>query len=121
MTAKKICRKINNSFSEPLKNIDYIFKQEKVYQIKNNTFFEKLGITEEELANTGKYEMSRPNITRDLQAQVRKQEREMKKDMARKLIKSGYKHKEVAERTGLSLGTIARISSGIPKIQKRKK
>lgn len=120
VTAKKICRKINNSFSEPLKNIDYIFKQEKVYQIKNNTFFEKLGITEEELANTGKYEMSRPNITRDLQAQVRKQEREMKKDMARKLIKSGYKHKEVAERTGLSLGTIARISSGIPKIQKRK-
>lgn len=118
--AKKICRKINNSFSEPLKDLDYIFKQEKIYQIKNNTFFEKLGITEEELSNTGKYEMSRPNITRDLQAQVRKQEREMKKDMARKLIKSGYRHKEVAERTGLSLGTIARISSDIPKTQKRK-
>ena len=65
--------------------------------------------------------MSRPNISRDLQAQLRKQEREMKKDIARKPIKSGYKHKEVAERTGLSLGTIARISSSIPKTQKQNK
>lgn len=119
--AKKICRKINNSFSEPLKNIDYIFKQEKVYQIKNETFFEKLGVTEEELINTGRYEMSRPNITRDLERNIRKQEQLMKKDMAKKLLLSGCKQKEVAERTHLSLSTVARISADIPKSKKRKK
>ena len=118
--ARKICRKINNSFSEPLKNIDYIFKQEKVYQIKNETFFEKLGVTEEELINTGRYEMSRPNITRDLERNVRKQEQMMKKDMAKKLLLSGCKQKEVAERTHLSLSTIARISADIPKSKKKK-
>lgn len=120
-TAKKICRKINNSFSEPLKSIEYIFKQEKVYQIKNETFFEKLGVTEEELINTGRYEMSRPNITRDLERNVRKQEQMMKKDMAKKLLLSGCKQKEVAERTHLSLSTVARISADIPKSKKRKK
>ena len=119
--ARKICKKINNSFSEPLKNIDYIFKQEKVYQIKNETFFEKLGVTEEELINTGRYEMSRPNITRDLERNVRKQEQMMKKDMAKKLLLSGCKQKEVAERTHLSLSTIARISADIPKSKKKKK
>ena len=118
--ARKICRKINNSFSEPLKNIDYIFKQEKVYQIKNETFFEKLGVTEEELINTGRYEMSRPNITRDLERNVRKQEQMMKKDMAKKLLLSGCKQKEVAERTHLSLSTVARISADIPKSEKKK-
>lgn len=117
-TAKKICRKINRSFSEPLPDIDYIFEQEKVYQIKNATFFEKLGVSQDELINVGKYEMSRPNITRDLARQQRKNERQMKKDMAEKLLKSGMTHKEVAERTQLSLSTIARISAGIPQKQK---
>ena len=120
-TAKKICRKINCSFSEPLPDIEYIFKQEKVYQIKNSTFFEKLGVSQEELINMGKYEMSRPNITRDLAREQRKAERQMKKDMAEKLIKSGMTHKDVGERTGLSLSTIAKISAGIPKSKKIKK
>lgn len=120
-TAKKICRRINNSFSEPIKNIDYIFKQEKVYQMKNETFFEKLGITEKEAINTGKYEMSRPNITRDLARQVRKSEQKAKKDMAKKLLLSGCKQKEVAEQTNLSLSTVARISADIPKSKKKKK
>ena len=120
-TAKKICRKINRSFSEPLPDIDYIFEQEKVYQIKNATFFEKLGVSQDELINMGKYEMSRPNITRDLARQQRKNEKQMKKDMAEKLLKSGMTHKEVAERTQLSLSTIARISAGIPQRQKHKK
>ena len=120
-TAKKICRKINCSFSEPLPDIEYIFKQEKVYQIKNSTFFEKLGVSQEELINMGKYEMSRPNITRDLARGQRKAERQMKKDMAEKLIKSGMTHKDVGERTGLSLSTIAKISAGIPKSKKLKK
>ena len=120
-TAKKICRKINRSFSEPLHDIEYIFKQNKVYQIKNSTFFEKLGVSQDELINMGKYEMSRPNITRDLARGQRKAERQMKKDMAEKLIKSGMTHKDVAERTGLSLSTIAKISAGIPKSKKLKK
>ena len=112
-TAKKICRKINNSFSEPLKKLDYIFEQKTVYRIKNKTFFQKLGITEEELTNTGRYEMSRPNITRDLERQIRKQEQDMKKDIAKKLLKAGKKHKFIAEQTGLSLSTISRLSSAI--------
>ena len=120
-TAKKICRKINRSFSEPLPDIEYIFKQNKVYQIKNSTFFEKLGVSQDELINMGKYEMSRPNITRDLARGQRKAERQMKKDMAEKFIKSGMALKDVAERTGLSLSTIAKISAGIPKSKKLKK
>lgn len=118
--AKNICRKINRSFSEPLPDIEYIFKQDKVYQIKNSTFFEKLGVSQDELINMGKYEMSRPNITRDLARGQRKAERQMKKDMAEKFIKAGMTHKEVAERTGLSLSTVSKISAGIPKSQKRK-
>ena len=120
-TAKKICRKINRSFSEPLADIEYIFKQDKVYQIKNSTFFEKLGVSQDELINMGKYEMSRPNITRDLDRKQRKQEKQLKKDMANKLIKLGKTHKEVAEETGLSISTIARISAAIPNKQKKKK
>jgi len=120
-TAKKICRKINRSFSEPLPDIEYIFKQDKVYQIKNCTFFEKLGVSQDELINMGKYEMSRPNITRDLARGQRKAERQMKKDMAEKFIKSGMALKDVAERTGLSLSTVSKISAVIPKSKKRKK
>jgi len=120
-TAKKICRKINRSFSEPLPDIEYIFKQDKVYQIKNCTFFEKLGVSQDELINMGKYEMSRPNITRDLARGQRKAERQMKKDMAEKFIKSGMPLKDVAERTGLSLSTVSKISAVIPKSKKRKK
>jgi len=120
-TAKKICRKINRSFSEPLPDIEYIFKQDKVYQIKNSTFFEKLGVSQDELINMGKYEMSRPNITRDLARGQRKAERQMKKDMAEKFIKSGMTLKDVAERTGLSVSTVSKLSAGIPKSKKQKK
>ena len=118
-TAKKICRKINRSFEEPLSNIDYIFKQDKIYQIKNTTFFEKLGVSQDELVNMGKYEMSRPNITRDLEREQRKEDKKAKKDLARKLIQSGRTHKEVAEQTGLSLSTVARVSSEMHKGEKR--
>ena len=120
-SAKKICRKINRSFSEPLPDIEYIFKQDKVYQIKNSTFFEKLGVSQDELINMGKYEMSRPNITRDLARGQRKAERQMKKDMAEKFIKSGMTLKEIAERTGLSISTVSKLSAQIPKSKKRKK
>ena len=120
-TAKKICRKINRSFPVPLPDIEFIFKQEKIYQIKNSTFFEKLGVSQDELINTGKYEMSKPNITRDLERQQRKTERQEKKKTAERLIKSGMTQKNVAEQTGLSLSTVARISAGIPKEQKVKK
>ena len=120
-TAKKICRKINRSFPMPLPDIEFIFKQEKIYQIKNSTFFEKLGVSQDELINTGKYEMSKPNITRDLERQQRKTERQEKKKTAERLIKSGMTQRSVAEQTGLSLSTVARISAGIPKEQKVKK
>lgn len=120
-TAKKICRKINRSFSEPLTNIEYIFKQETIYNFQNNTFFERLGVSQDELKKMGKYEMSRPNITRDLARGQRKAERQMKKDMAEKFIKSGMALKDVAERTGLSISTVSKLSAQIPKSKKRKK
>ncbi len=120
-TAKKICRKINRSFSEPLPDIEYIFKQETVYNFKNTTFFEKLGVSQDELKKMGKYEMSRPNVTRDLARGQRKAERQMKKDMAEKFIKSGMTLKDVAERTGLSISTVSKLSAQIPKSKKRKK
>ena len=120
-TAKKICRKINRSFSEPLSSIEHVFREDKIYKIKNETFFEKLGISQSELMSTGKYEMSKPNITRDLERQKRKAERQAKKERAEKLIKSGMKQKSVAEQTGLSLSTVARISVSISKQKKAKK
>ena len=80
-----------------------------------------MGVSQDELINIGKYEMSRPNITRDLARGQRKAERQMKKDMAEKFIKSGMALKDVAERTGLSLSTVSKISAVIPKSKKRKK
>lgn len=108
--AKKVCININNSFDKPLKDLEYIFKQKKVYNIKNSTFFERLGVSEKELVNIGAYELSKPNITRDTERQHRKMEKQKIKDMAVKLLKSGLTHKEIAEQTGLSLSTIARLS-----------
>ena len=58
----------------------------------------------------GTYELSKPNITRDTERQQRKMEKQKIKDMAVKLLKSGLTHKEIAEQTGLSLSTIARLS-----------
>lgn len=108
--AKEVCKKINDSFGEPLKDLEYIFKQKKVYNIKNNTFFERLGVSEEALVNIGAYELSKPNITRDMERNKRKMEKQKIKDLATDLLKSGLTHKEIAEQTGLSLSTIARIS-----------
>ena len=80
-----------------------------------------MGVSQDELINTGKYEMSKPNITRDLERQQRKTERQEKKKTAERLIKSGMTQRSVAEQTGLSLSTVARISAVIPKAQKTKK
>ena len=91
------------------------------YNFQNNTFFERLGVSQDELKKMGKYEMSRPNITRDLARGQRKAERQMKKDMAEKFIKSGMALKDVSERTGLSISTVSKLSAGIPKSKKRKK
>lgn len=107
--AKTVCININNSFDEPLKDLEYIFKQKKVYNIKNSTFFERLGVSEEELINIGAYELSKPNITRDTERQQRKMEKQKNKDLAVQLLKSGIAHKKIKEQTGLSLSTIARL------------
>ena len=108
--AKEICRTINNSFNEPLNDLEYIFKQKKIYKIKNDTFYEYLGVSKEDLIKMGAYELSKPNITRDTERQQRKMEKQKIKDMAVKLLKSGLTHKEIADQTGLSLSTIARLS-----------
>ena len=108
--AKEICITINNSFNEPLNDLEYIFKQKKTYKIKNDTFYEYLGVSKDDLIKRGAYELSKPNITRDTERQHRKMEKQKIKDMAVKLLKSGLTHKEIAEQTGLSLSTIARLS-----------
>ena len=74
--AKEICRTINNSFNEPLNDLDYIFKQKKIYKIKNDTFYEYLGVSKEDLIKRGTYELSKPNITRDTERQQRKMEKQ---------------------------------------------
>ncbi len=108
--AKEICRTINNSFNEPLNDLEYIFKQKKTYKIKNDTFYEYLGVSNDDLIKRGAYELSKPNITRDTERQQRKMEKQKIKDMAVELLKSGLTHKEIADQTGLSLSTIARLS-----------
>lgn len=108
--AKEVCKKINNSFNEPLKDLEYIFKQKKIYNIKNDTFYEYLGVSKDDLIKRGVYELSKPNITRDTERQQRKMEKQKIKDLATDLLKSGLTHKEIAEQTGLSLSTIARLS-----------
>ena len=108
--AKEICRTINNSFNEPLNDLDYIFKQKKTYKIKNDTFYEYLGVSKDDLIKRGAYELSKPNITRDTERQQRKMEKQKNKDLAIKLLKSGLTHKEITKQTGLSLSTIARLS-----------
>ena len=77
-------------------------------------------MSQDELTKMGRYEMSRPNITRDLARGQRKAERQMKKDMAEKFIKTGMTIKEVAERTGLSVSAVSKLSATIPKSKKRK-
>lgn len=108
--AKEICKKINDSFGKPLKDLEYIFKQKKTYNIKNDTFYEYLGVSKDDLIKRGVYELSKPNITRDTERQQRKMEKQKIKDLAIKLLKSGLTYKEIAEQTGLSLSTIARLS-----------
>lgn len=113
--AKELCHELNQSFSEPLKNIDYIFKNEKIYKIKNETFFKWLN------ADESLNKKAVPNITRDIQRQQNKEEREIKKARAEKLLKEGQTIKVVAEKTGLSVATVNRISAAISKNKSKKK
>lgn len=112
--AKKICREINNTFSEPLKDIDYLFKNNKTYKIKTVTFCEWLNLD----VNTVK--TSTPNLTRDIQRKINKEEREQKKTEAVKMLKEGQTIKEVADKTGLSVSTVSRLSGLLPKAKKFK-
>ena len=112
--AKKICREINNTFSEPLKDIEYLFKSDKVYKIKTETFCEWLNL------DISTVKTSTPNLTRDIERKINKEEREQKKTVAVKMLKEGQTIKVVADKTGLSVSTISRLSALLPKTNKVK-
>ena len=86
----------------------------KTYKIKTVTFCEWLNLD----VNTVK--TSTPNLTRDIQRKINKEEREQKKTEAVKMLKEGQTIKEVADKTGLSVSTVSRLSGLLPKAKKLK-
>lgn len=113
--AQNICIEINNSFSLPLKNIDYIFKEiNSPYKFCNKTFFEWLNISDYEYETfIVDYLKSAPNSTRDSLRTERKNINEKRKNTVRDMINNGYKYKQISEKTGFSLSTIYRISKAM--------
>ena len=77
-------------------------------------FYEQLNISEDE------YKRGIPNLTRDLQREKNREEKEIKKAKAVLLLKQGLTLAKISDETGLSISTISRISSSLPKIIKRK-
>lgn len=117
--AQELCRKINSLFSEPLKSLDYIFKEiraDHYYKFSNKTFYEKLHIdTDTQEALSREYAKVSMNLTRNMLRKQRQAEREQKKERAVELLKTGCTHKQVAEQTGLSPSTVGRLSSSVTK------
>lgn len=118
--AKKWCKKLNSEFTEPLKDITYIFKEiKKPFQIRNTTFYEMLGVDPEEQHRfETEYSKTSMNLTRNAEIQKRKAVREQKKSQAIKMVMEGQSYKEIAQAVGLSLSTIKRIAADV-KIRKK--
>ena len=118
--AKKWCKKLNSEFTEPLKDITYIFKEiKKPFQIRNTTFYEMLGVEPEEQHRfETEYSKTSMNLTRNAEIQKRKAVREQKKSQAIKMVMEGQSYKEIAQAVGLSLSTIKRIAADV-KIRKK--
>lgn len=109
--AQEYCRQLNQEFSEPIKNIDYIFKSKKTYMITNQRFYEMLGATESEIKRfEDEYKKQSVNLTRNAEIRKRKEQTQQKKDRALHLLKEGMTYKEISADTGLSVATISRLS-----------
>ena len=120
--AQEYCRQLNQNFSEPIKNIDYIFKSNKLYKITNKRFYEMLGATESEIKRfEDEYKKQSVNLTRNAEIKKRKEANRQKKDRALHLIKEGMTYKEISADTGLSVATISRLSKTVKQIPKKEK
>ncbi len=106
------CEELNGSFSEPLKDIRYIFNEiKKPFKITNSRFYEMLGAEQEDVQRFEKeYSKQTVNLTRDAERKKRKVEKNDKKDLARKMLKDGHTYRHIADTVGLSVSTIARLS-----------
>lgn len=111
--AKKVCQEINESFSEPLESIEYIFKEIRTpYKISNVNFYERLGANGGDVKEfESEYLKKTMNLTRDTERKKNREERNKKKDFAKELLEQGMTYKQISERTGLSTSTIARLSA----------
>ncbi len=120
--AQEYCRQLNQDFSEPIKNIDYIFKSKKLYKITNKRFYEMLGATESEIKRfEDEYKKQSVNLTRNAEIKKRKEQTQQKKDRALHLLKEGMTYKEISADTGLSIATISRLSKTVGTKTKKEK
>ena len=120
--SKKWCLDLNNSFTLPLKSIEYIFKEIKEpFKIKNDTFYEMLGASEEEVQRFEKeYSKQTVNLTRNTERKKPQEEKEQKKDRAREMLQNGDTYQHIADEVGLSVSTIARLSAEMDESRKSK-
>lgn len=113
--AQQWCQKLNDDFSEPLKDIRYIFKEiKKPFKIRNDRFYEMLDAEEEAVQRFEKeYSKQTVNLTRDTERKKRKAEKDEKKNHVREMLKIGDTYQHIANEVGLSVSTIARLSAEI--------
>lgn len=113
--AQDYCKQLNQDFSEPLKKIDYIFKEiKRPYKISNARFYEMLDATEHVIKQFEElYKKQSVNLTRNAEIKKRKEERENKKDNAKQLLQKGMTYKQISTETGLSVSTIYRLAKEV--------
>lgn len=109
--AQEYCKQLNQDFSEPLKKIDYIFQQKKIYKLTNKRFYEMLSAHDDEIKRfEDEYKKQSVNLTRNAEIRKRKEQTQQKKDRALHLLKEGMTYKQISADTGLSVATISRLS-----------
>lgn len=109
--AQEYCKQLNQDFSEPLKRIDYIFQQKKIYKLTNKRFYEILSAHDDEIKRfEDEYKKQSVNLTRNAEIRKRKEQTQQKKDRALHLLKEGMTYKQISADTGLSVATISRLS-----------
>ena len=68
--AQEYCKQLNQDFSEPLKKIDYIFQQKKIYKLTNKRFYEMLSAHDDEIKRfEDEYKKQSVNLTERLKAE----------------------------------------------------
>lgn len=112
--AQEFCKQLNQDFSEPLKKIDYIFQQKKIYKLTNKRFYEMLSAHDDEIKRfEDEYKKQSVNLTRNAEIKKRKEQTQQKKDRALQMLTEGMTYKQISADTGLSLATISRLSKTV--------